>query len=72
MAHNISMKRAEMLYEKEMELRELQKQNKPLPQSRRQKKYEATRKRQDGRLWRIKDRILSTGGSLPKHFEEEM
>lgn len=71
MSHNISMKRAKMLYDKEMELRELQRQNKPLPESRRQKKYEAMRLRQDGKLWRMKDRIFRTGGRLPEHLEDE-
>jgi len=71
MSHTISMKRAKMLYEKEKKLRELQKQKIPLPPSRRQKKYETTRKRIDGRLWRMKDRIRSTGGKMPAHLEEK-
>lgn len=70
MSHNISMKKAKILFDKELELRELQRQHKPLPTSRRQKKYEATRRRMNGRLWRIKDRILKTGGALPEHLKK--
>lgn len=70
MSHRISIKRAKMLTEKENELKELQKQNKPLPTSRRQKKYEITRRRIAGRLWKIKDRIRATHGKMPAHLME--
>lgn len=71
MSHKISISRANRLYDKEMKLREIQKQNKPLPTSRRQKKYIAMRLRQDGKLWKIKDRIFKTGGRLPEHLEDK-
>jgi len=71
MSRRISKERARMLYEKDLELREMQKQGIPLPTSRRQKKYELMRKRQDGFLWRLKDRIKRTGGKMPEHLKEE-
>jgi len=70
MSHRISLERAEMLYKKEQELKQMQKEGKPLPKSRRQKKYELMRKKQDGFLWRLKDRIKATGGELPEHLKE--
>lgn len=71
MAHNITLKRAKYLYEKELKLRAMQKEGKPLPKSeRRQKKYELMRKKQDGILWKLKDRIKNTGGDLPVHLQE--
>ena len=72
MAHNITIDRAKELFEKEQELQAMQKEGKPLPpSSRRQKKYEMMRKRQDGILRRIKDRIKNTGGTLPEHMQEK-
>lgn len=68
MSKRISIKRAKYLYEKELELREMQRQGIPLPNSRRRKKYEMARKRQDGFLWRLKDRIKATGGTMPEHL----
>jgi len=55
-SHRISKERARMLIEKELELQQMQHEGKTLPKSRRQKKYELTRRKQDGILWRIKDR----------------
>lgn len=72
MSKRISMDYAKELYEKEMKLQEMQKQGIPLPKSsRRQKKYMAMRKRQDGILWKLKDRIRATGGRMPKHLLEK-
>lgn len=71
MSHRISKKRAKMLKEQEEELRKLQKAGKPLPKSRRQKKLEMARKKQEGILTRMLNRIYSTGGKMPEHFEEE-
>lgn len=69
MSHRISRELAKQLYEKDLQLKqhpELQQ-----PSSRRQKKYELARKKQDGFLWRLKDRIKATGGKLPEHLKEE-
>ena len=71
MAHKISKELAMQYKEKEHSLQEMQKQGDKLPKSRRQKKYEVMRKKQDGRLWKIKDRIKKTGGKLPEHLKEE-
>lgn len=71
MSHRISKERARMLTEKELELRQMQHEGKTLPISRRQKKYEIMRKKQDGFLWRLKDRIRMTGGKLPEHLKEK-
>lgn len=72
MSHRISKERGRMLTAKNLELQELQKQGKPLPKSdRRHKKHIIMRKRQDGFLWRLKDRIKKTGGEMPKHLQEK-
>lgn len=71
MAHVINIDRAKRLFEKDKQLQEMQRQGKPLPKSRRQKKYEIMRRKQDGILWKIKDRIKSTGGKLPEHLKEQ-
>jgi len=70
MSHRISKKRAKMLTENELELQQMQHEGKQLPKSRRQKKYELTRRKQDGILWRMKDRIRKTGGKMPDHLKE--
>lgn len=70
MSHRISIIKANKLYEKEQKLKILQKQNIPLPTSRRHKKYIIMRKKQDGRLWKLKDRIKKTGGKMPEHLEK--
>jgi len=70
MSKRISLEHAKELYEKEQTLIQLQKEGKQLPRNdRRRKKYEAMRKRQNGILWRMKDRIKRTGGKMPKHLE---
>ena len=57
MSHRISIERAKELYEKEMQLRELQKLGKPLPASdRRRKRYLARIKRQEGFIAYLKAR----------------
>lgn len=71
MSHRITKERARILTKRELELRQMQRDGKPLPKSRRQKKYELMRKRQDGFLWRLKDRIKQTGGKLPEHLKDK-
>ena len=72
MSHRITKERARVLYAKDQELQELQRQGISLPRSdRRHKKYIAARKRQDGFLWKLKDRIKRTGGKMPEHLKEE-
>lgn len=71
MSHRISIARGKRLTEKELELRQMQKKGISLPTSRRQKKYELARKKQDGFLWRLKDRIKATGGKMPEHLKEQ-
>ena len=70
-SHRISKERARQLSAKDQELRQMQKEGKTLPKSRRQKKYELARKKQDGFLWRLKDRIIKNKGKMPKHLKEE-
>lgn len=72
MSHRISKERAILLSDKEQELRQMQKEGKQLPKSRRQKKYELARKKQDGFLWRLKARIRDTSGEMPDHLKEEV
>jgi len=71
MSHRISKDKAKKLRKRELELQQMQSEGKSLPKSRRQKKYELMRKRQDGFLWRLKDRINRTGGKMPYHLKEE-
>lgn len=71
MSHRISKERARQLSAKEQELIQMQREGKPLPNSRRQKKYESARKRQDGFLWRLMERIRQTDGEMPEHLKEE-
>jgi len=71
MSHRISKKRAKMLREQELELQQMQKEGKPLPKSRRQKKLEMMRKRQEGFLTRMINRVYKTGGKLPEHLQED-
>ena len=70
MSHRISKEKARQLSVKDQELRQMQKEGKVLPKSRRQKKYELMRKRQDGFIWRLKDRIKRTEGKMPDHLKE--
>lgn len=70
LSHKITYKRAIEIYNREIELRKMQSEGKQLPSSRRQKKYEIMRKRTDGFLWKLKDRIKQTGGTLPEHLKE--
>jgi hypothetical protein len=70
MSHRITLARARELNRNELEKRALIKSGVPY-HSRRRKKYELMRKRQDGILWRIVDRIKRTGGKMPKHLDDE-
>jgi len=70
MSHRISIEKGRELTKKELEFRQMQKKGISLPVSRRQKKYELMRKKQDGFLWRLKDRIKQTGGEMPEHLKE--
>lgn len=71
MSHRISKERARQLSAKEQELRQIRKEGKPLPKSHTQKKYESARKKQDGFLWRLKNRLLEHGHELPEHLKED-
>lgn len=71
MSHRISKERARQLSAKEQELIQMQKEGKALPRSdRRHKKYIVARKRQDGFLWRLMERIRQTDGEMPEHLKE--
>ena len=71
MSHRISIKRAKMLREKELELQVMQRENKFIPVSRRHKKYLLQYKKQTSFIKRLKDRIKNTGGILPEHLQEK-
>ena len=71
MSHRITMERANELYEKELRVRQMQREGKTVSNSRRQKKYELQMKKQDGLIQRMIKRIKRTGGTLPKHLQEE-
>jgi hypothetical protein len=69
MSHRITLERAKEIQKNEIEKRELIASGVHYS-SRRQKKYELMRKRQNGFLWKLKDRIKKTGGKMPKHLED--
>jgi len=69
MSHRITIEQAQQMHQKEQENKQLMKSGKTV-KSRRQKKYATSRKRQDGILWRMKDRIRKTHGTMPKHLKE--
>ena len=69
MSHRVSIEHARVLFEKEKRLQQMQRDGQSVPRNnRRQKKYEAMRRRQAGILWRMKERIKRTGGKMPVHL----
>jgi hypothetical protein len=68
MSHRITIEHAKELRKNEEEKRTLVKSGVNV-HSRRNKKYELMRKKQDGILWRMKDRIIKTKGKMPIHLK---
>jgi transposase len=68
MSHRITIEHARELQRNESEKRSMIKSGVRY-HSRRNKKYELTRRKQDGILWRMKDRIIKTKGKMPKHLK---
>ena len=69
MSKRISREKANELYEKDMMLRDMQRQGITLPKSRRRKKYEMMCKRQNNFIDRLINRIKRNDGKLPDHLK---
>lgn len=68
MSKRISKEEAKRKYENYLKLKEMQVKGIRLPRSKRQKKHEKMKNKQDGYLYRIKNRIKKTGGEIPEHL----
>ena len=71
MGRKISNERALYLIKKEEKLKQMQREGKVLPKSKRHGRHLKAHEKRESFIQGIKGRILKMGGKMPKHLKEE-